>query len=108
LAKVEVVTARSVPVASIEARRLMVERLMLHRHAEGPRGDEHGPTGEHDHEEGHGDGHREPGVHEKHGGLERVKLTPEGRVNAALRKIKADGTYQRLAARYFDFDISGN
>lgn len=31
-----------------------------------------------------------------------------GRINAALKKIKADGTYQRLAARYFDFDISGN
>jgi cobalt-zinc-cadmium efflux system membrane fusion protein len=58
---------------------LMVERLMLHRHAEGPRGDEHGPTGEHDHE------------HEKHGGLERVKLTPEGRVNAALRVVEAAG-----------------
>ena len=31
-----------------------------------------------------------------------------GRINAALKKIKADGTYKRLADRYFDFDISGN
>jgi polar amino acid transport system substrate-binding protein/arginine/ornithine transport system substrate-binding protein len=31
-----------------------------------------------------------------------------GRINAALKQIKADGTYQRLAAQYFDFDISGN
>lgn len=30
------------------------------------------------------------------------------RINAALKQIKADGTYKRLADRYFDFDISGN
>jgi polar amino acid transport system substrate-binding protein/arginine/ornithine transport system substrate-binding protein len=29
------------------------------------------------------------------------------RVNAALKAIKADGTYKRLADRYFDFDVSG-
>lgn len=28
-------------------------------------------------------------------------------LNAALKAIKADGSYQALAARYFDFDISG-
>jgi arginine/ornithine transport system substrate-binding protein len=28
-------------------------------------------------------------------------------VNAALKAIKADGRYKALAARYFDFDISG-
>jgi lysine-arginine-ornithine-binding protein len=27
--------------------------------------------------------------------------------NAALKAIKADGTYQKIAARYFDFDVSG-
>ncbi len=31
-----------------------------------------------------------------------------GRINAALKQIKAHGTYKRLAAQYFDFDISGN
>lgn len=30
------------------------------------------------------------------------------KVNGALRAIKADGTYKRLAERYFDFDISGS
>ena len=30
------------------------------------------------------------------------------KVNAALKAIKADGTYKRMADRYFDFDISGN
>lgn len=29
------------------------------------------------------------------------------KVNAALRAIRADGTYKRMADRYFDFDISG-
>lgn len=29
------------------------------------------------------------------------------RVNAALKAIKADGTYKTLADRYFDFDVSG-
>lgn len=31
-----------------------------------------------------------------------------GRINAALKQIKADGSYKRLAAQYFDFDISGD
>ncbi|MFN7724705.1 MAG: transporter substrate-binding domain-containing protein [Rubrivivax sp.] len=30
------------------------------------------------------------------------------KVNAALKAIKADGSYQRLAQRYFDFDITGS
>ena len=30
------------------------------------------------------------------------------RINAALKAIKADGTYKRLMAKYFDFDISGD
>lgn len=30
------------------------------------------------------------------------------KVNAALKAIKADGTYKRTADRYFDFDVSGN
>jgi arginine/ornithine transport system substrate-binding protein len=30
------------------------------------------------------------------------------RINSALKAIKADGSYQRLAARYFDFDVSGS
>jgi len=30
------------------------------------------------------------------------------RINAALKAIKADGTYKRLVAKYFDFDISGD
>jgi polar amino acid transport system substrate-binding protein/arginine/ornithine transport system substrate-binding protein len=29
------------------------------------------------------------------------------KVNAALKAIKADGTYKRLADQYFDFDVSG-
>lgn len=29
------------------------------------------------------------------------------RINAALREMKADGTYRALQAKYFDFDISG-
>ena len=29
------------------------------------------------------------------------------KVNAALKAIKADGTYKRMADRYFDFDIAG-
>ncbi len=29
------------------------------------------------------------------------------RVNAALKAIKADGSYKRMADRYFDFDVSG-
>jgi ABC-type amino acid transport substrate-binding protein len=29
------------------------------------------------------------------------------KVNAALKAMKADGSYQKLAARYFDFDVSG-
>jgi arginine/ornithine transport system substrate-binding protein len=29
------------------------------------------------------------------------------KVNAALKAIKADGSYKRLADRYFDFDVSG-
>jgi len=29
------------------------------------------------------------------------------RVNAALKAIKANGTYKQLADRYFDFDVSG-
>jgi polar amino acid transport system substrate-binding protein/arginine/ornithine transport system substrate-binding protein len=29
------------------------------------------------------------------------------RVNAALKGLRADGTYKRLADKYFDFDISG-
>ncbi|MBL8329733.1 MAG: transporter substrate-binding domain-containing protein [Rubrivivax sp.] len=30
------------------------------------------------------------------------------RVNAALKAIRADGSYKRMADKYFDFDISGN
>jgi polar amino acid transport system substrate-binding protein/arginine/ornithine transport system substrate-binding protein len=30
------------------------------------------------------------------------------RINAALREMKADGTYKALQAKYFDFDISGD
>lgn len=30
------------------------------------------------------------------------------KVNAALKAIKADGSYRRMADRYFDFDISGS
>ncbi len=30
------------------------------------------------------------------------------KVNAALKAIKADGTYKKLADKYFDFDISGS
>ncbi len=30
------------------------------------------------------------------------------RFNAALRAIKADGTYRTVASRYFDFDVSGD
>jgi polar amino acid transport system substrate-binding protein/arginine/ornithine transport system substrate-binding protein len=30
------------------------------------------------------------------------------RVNAALKAIRANGTYQKLAAQYFDFDVSPN
>ena len=30
------------------------------------------------------------------------------RFDAALRAIKADGTYKRVAARWFDFDVSGD
>ena len=29
------------------------------------------------------------------------------KVNAALKAIRADGTYKKLADRYFDFDVSG-
>ena len=29
------------------------------------------------------------------------------KVNAALKAIKANGTYKAINARYFDFDISG-
>jgi polar amino acid transport system substrate-binding protein/arginine/ornithine transport system substrate-binding protein len=29
------------------------------------------------------------------------------KVNAALKAIKADGTYKRLSEQYFDFDVSG-
>jgi polar amino acid transport system substrate-binding protein/arginine/ornithine transport system substrate-binding protein len=29
------------------------------------------------------------------------------KVNAALKSLKADGSYKRLADRYFDFDVSG-
>lgn len=29
-------------------------------------------------------------------------------INAALKAIKADGSYKTMAAKYFDFDISGN
>ena len=29
------------------------------------------------------------------------------KVNAALKSLRSDGSYQRMAARYFDFDISG-
>lgn len=31
-----------------------------------------------------------------------------GRINAALKAIKANGTYKKLADKYFDFDISGS
>ena len=30
------------------------------------------------------------------------------KVNAALKAIRADGSYKRLADKYFDFDVSGN
>ena len=30
------------------------------------------------------------------------------RINAALKAIKANGTYKKLADQYFDFDISGS
>lgn len=30
------------------------------------------------------------------------------KINTALKAIKADGTYKALAAKYFDFDISGD
>lgn len=30
------------------------------------------------------------------------------KVNAALKAIRADGSYRRLASRYFDFDVSPN
>jgi polar amino acid transport system substrate-binding protein/arginine/ornithine transport system substrate-binding protein len=30
------------------------------------------------------------------------------KVNAALKAIKADGTYKKLADQYFDFDVSGS
>jgi arginine/ornithine transport system substrate-binding protein len=29
------------------------------------------------------------------------------KVNAALKAIRADGSYKQLADRYFDFDVSG-
>ncbi len=31
-----------------------------------------------------------------------------GKINAALKSIKANGTYKKLADKYFDFDISGS
>jgi arginine/ornithine transport system substrate-binding protein len=31
-----------------------------------------------------------------------------GKINAALKAIKANGTYKKLADKYFDFDISGS
>ncbi len=31
-----------------------------------------------------------------------------GRINDALKAIKANGTYKKLADKYFDFDISGS
>ncbi len=30
------------------------------------------------------------------------------RINAALKAVKANGTYKKLADKYFDFDISGS
>jgi ABC-type amino acid transport substrate-binding protein len=30
------------------------------------------------------------------------------KVNAALKAIRADGTYKKLADSYFDFDVSGS
>jgi polar amino acid transport system substrate-binding protein/arginine/ornithine transport system substrate-binding protein len=43
-------------------------------------------------------------------GIALRKNEPElqNRINAALKAIKADGTYKKLMAKYFDFDISGD
>ncbi|MCE2970048.1 MAG: transporter substrate-binding domain-containing protein [Burkholderiales bacterium] len=43
-------------------------------------------------------------------GIALRKNEPEllARINAALKAIKADGTYKKLMAKYFDFDISGD
>jgi ABC-type amino acid transport substrate-binding protein len=30
-----------------------------------------------------------------------------GKVNAALKAVRSNGTYKKLADKYFDFDISG-
>lgn len=32
----------------------------------------------------------------------------KGKINAALKAIKANGTYKKLQSKYFDFDISGD
>jgi arginine/ornithine transport system substrate-binding protein len=39
--------------------------------------------------------------------LRKGETALRDKVNAALKAIKADGSYKKLADRYFDFDVSG-
>ena len=65
---------------------LFIERLVLHSHASDS-DDKHGGNehaqGEHSEALGH-DGEQGPDEHEAHGGIDRIKLTPEGRANAGI------------------------
>jgi len=42
------------------------------------------------------------------GGMRKEDDELEARFNAAIEKIRADGTYDEISAKYFDFDIYGS
>jgi lysine-arginine-ornithine-binding protein len=57
-----------------------------------------------------GDVHYDPEIHGRGAGIAVRQGDDElrERINAAIRAIREDGTYEEIAERYFDFDVYGD
>lgn len=42
------------------------------------------------------------------GGVRKSDTALKAKLNAGIKKIRADGTYQKIAKKYFDFDVYGS
>jgi ABC-type amino acid transport substrate-binding protein len=41
-------------------------------------------------------------------GLRKEDVALKEKIDRAIGAMRADGTYQKIAAKYFDFDVYGN
>jgi polar amino acid transport system substrate-binding protein len=42
------------------------------------------------------------------GGLRKDDTALKDKLNAAIKAVRADGTYDKIAKKYFDFDVYGS